>query len=258
MALKPSSALSAARFADMPVACGFNSCGIQAVGRCHRCDKPFCASHQGIGSLSGHLGDPQVYVDLCARCLASASRPSPLIIPGLATDSERFAADEARERKICVGVLVPSLIAARTDLAVPVRRVLTSRHFEKRWFGRREVPSTYADLGMAWPVGEVGWKEKIEHPDLWGIKKYSSAVHPLGAIFREEADGYVLVGSVNSLGNQELGSGLHNSEGLWAGICRAIREDAQRLGVHEPEDLDATVVEGLPDPLHRPNLPWGT
>ena len=47
-----------------PPGCEIGGCGVQAIGRCHTCGHPFCASHQAI--LAGRR-----VVDGCSLCLAT-------------------------------------------------------------------------------------------------------------------------------------------------------------------------------------------
>jgi hypothetical protein len=47
--------------AGIAAVCGIDSCGVLAVGRCHRCGRAFCATHQRITSV-------MTYTNLCDPC----------------------------------------------------------------------------------------------------------------------------------------------------------------------------------------------
>lgn len=133
----------------MSAECEIDSCGVQAIGRCHSCGRTFCASHQGRGGFVA-------YVDQCGPCrTASVQRQSDQQIADFEHVISRQQAMRDRIRE-----LVATLSAAGI-VAEPRWRWVGER---KRFLRGREQQFEAAE--PAWPVGLHSWSHSLKGEDL--------------------------------------------------------------------------------------------
>lgn len=105
-----------------------------AVGRCRRCDRPFCATHQARNNLSA-------FVDLCHECLIESERRS---------EQEQFA------RRQSIVDRITHVIDRLNEEAVPMEPRQQVSGYKTQSFRRRQQP-VIEDLEPAWPIGDFLW-----------------------------------------------------------------------------------------------------
>ncbi len=116
-----------------------STCGVTAIGSCHRCLGAFCLSHQGRDDVYH-----RPYSDLCLAC--SVKEQDERHQRQLDADAEL---QRLRER---IPVLIKALQAAAIE---PTRRTWPDGQ-QKRFL--RGWETKYRDEEPAWPAAELEWR----------------------------------------------------------------------------------------------------
>lgn len=121
--------------------CEINTCGVQAIGRCQRCAKAFCLTHQGYMA-------PFSYNNLCSACIEAdhASQAANM-------RSYEQNKDKAIKR---LDEILDALIRAGNIGQIPQY----SRKEKKRlwWYVTEQM-----EWGKVWPIGNIDWLHSDEY-----------------------------------------------------------------------------------------------
>ena len=130
-------------------------CGIPPVGRCSTCGRAFCTTHQARDFT---FIPQQVYIDMCASCLATAQAKRE------EQRRQRLTEENEARKYLQFGSARTALLAAREPtveiILIPLPPDLSRKEIKRHGlFGRREeiiVPP--APVKRGWLLGEHYWE----------------------------------------------------------------------------------------------------
>ena len=124
--------------------CLVDNCGVQAIGRCARCQRTFCASHQAYNKDT--WGYPVPVASLCAQCVKDQR------------EAERKNKEDwqAFEKYFANGEALATLRRSSVQ-KVKVYRSYRRERDHRNVYLRVGADKQYSFYGYGWVLGEFGW-----------------------------------------------------------------------------------------------------